>query len=143
MMKIINQKLAPAPEKSPTVNVLNQLIALDKEAVEFGFAYPNYDMILDQIISECHEVKESLSTHEPRERVLEEVSDLVHAVIELHNFLNADVEETLDIAVQKYDRRMKALRTITKKRGLTTLNGQSIEFIHTLWGEAKRAHASE
>jgi len=40
-------------------------------------------------------------------------------------------------AADKFNLRMQALKEITKKRGLETLHGQSIEFMMGLWREAK------
>ncbi|MCC8377370.1 MAG: nucleotide pyrophosphohydrolase [Rickettsia endosymbiont of Graphium doson] len=119
------------------MNALKKLINLEKDARDYGFDWSNYDMILEQVIDECREVKEAIENGESKERVQEEIGDLLHTAISLCRFLEFDVEETLNKTSTKFAKRMEAVKTLTKKHNLPNLQGQSIEFLLKLWREAK------
>lgn len=119
-------------------NALNDLIAVELEARNFGFDWPNKEMIIDQAISECHEIFAAIHDGEPAERVQEEIGDLIHAAICLCIFAGFDVDETIEKVRIKFAKRMAAMHKLATKRGLTTLSGQSIDFMLELWHEAKK-----
>jgi uncharacterized protein YabN with tetrapyrrole methylase and pyrophosphatase domain len=116
---------------------LQKLVTLEKEASEFGFEWPHYDMILDQVRDECREVKEAIVAGESPDRIQEEIGDLLHAVFSLCIFLGFDTEETLTKTNHKFESRMKALKEVVYEHGLKDLRGQPIDFMLQLWQEAK------
>ncbi|WP_341792918.1 MazG nucleotide pyrophosphohydrolase domain-containing protein [Rickettsia endosymbiont of Ceutorhynchus obstrictus] len=118
-------------------NSLQDLITLEKDARAFGFDWSNHEMILEQAIDECREIKEAIDDAEPPERVQEEIGDLLHTAISLCIFSEFDVEETLRRTNKKFANRMNALKILTKKHNLLNLQGQPIEFMLKLWREAK------
>ena len=120
-------------------DVLGALVALEKDAVDFGFDWPNQDMILDQIISECAEVREAVQNGESLARIQEEISDLLHAAISLCMYSGFDANETIALVTRKFGGRMTALRAIAAARGIENLHGESFEFMLELWAEAKKA----
>lgn len=118
-------------------NPLYELVVLEKNARFFGFDWPNQDMIIEQIMSECDEIKEALELQESKERIQEEIGDLLHSALSLCLFTGFEPEQTLLKIVEKFSARMQALKAITRERGLVTLKGQPIELLLTLWAEAK------
>jgi uncharacterized protein YabN with tetrapyrrole methylase and pyrophosphatase domain len=102
-----------------------------------GFDWPNTEMIIDQAISECDEIKRTIQMREGRKRLQEEVGDLLHAAISLCVFEGLDVEETLEQANSKFGARLEALQQIIKSRGFSTLKDQPFDFLLELWEEAK------
>nr|WP_231555864.1 GNAT family N-acetyltransferase [Rickettsia hoogstraalii] len=118
-------------------NPLQTLILLEKDAQGYGFDWPNHEMILEQAIDECREIKEAIDDDEPPERVQEEIGDLLHTAISLCIFSGFDVEETLSKTNEKFEKRMKAIKMLTEKHNLPNLQGQSVEFMLKLWKEAK------
>ena len=76
---------------------LKKIVKLEREARNFGFDWPNKEMIFDQIISEIEEIKQAKDSE-----LQEEVGDLLHAVISLCIFLNYDLEETLGYVVTRF-----------------------------------------
>lgn len=84
---------------------LQELIKTDLQTREFGFVWPDQDFIMNQIISECEEVKEAIETNEPSHRIQEEVGDLIHCVISLCLFHGFDVEETISKTEAKFSDR--------------------------------------
>nr|WP_253308627.1 MazG nucleotide pyrophosphohydrolase domain-containing protein [Rickettsia endosymbiont of Ceutorhynchus assimilis] len=123
--------------KIESKNPLQNLILLEKDAWGYGFDWSDYDMILEQAIDECREIKEAIDDDEPPERVQEEIGDLLHTAISLCIFSEFDVEETLRRTNKKFANRMNALKILTKKHNLLNLQGQPIEFMLKLWREAK------
>ncbi|HJD56212.1 MAG TPA: nucleotide pyrophosphohydrolase [Rickettsia endosymbiont of Pyrocoelia pectoralis] len=119
------------------MNVLNKLIMLEQDARAYGFDWTDQDMILEQAIDECREIKEAIDNSESKERVQEEIGDLLHTAISLCIFLGFDVEETLSKTTGKFSKRMKALKMLTEKHNLPNLQGQSPEFMLKLWREVK------
>jgi len=154
------------------MSALKDLITLEKDAREYGFDWSDYNMILEQVIDECREIKEAIENDDAivnsvkleykeqgakpinnrratsddvgkfksidyKERVQEEIGDLLHTAISLCVFLGYDVEETLNKTSAKFSKRMKAVKMLTEQHNLPNLQGQSIEFMLKLWKEAK------
>lgn len=120
-------------------NPLHELIIIENEARNFGFDWPHEEMIIEQALSECDEIREALANHEPSHRVQEEIGDLLHTAISLCLFAGFDPEQTLAKVATKFGARMEALKAIAKDQGLTSLKGQSTEFMMELWKMAKLA----
>ena len=114
-------------------HTLQRLINLEKDARDFGFDWPNEDMIIDQVISECHEIRDASN----RDHLQEEIGDLILTAISLCMFAGFEVDETLAKVHDKFARRMQALKDITHKQGLDNLQGQSMEFMLKLWDKVK------
>ncbi|WP_395477399.1 MazG nucleotide pyrophosphohydrolase domain-containing protein [Rickettsia endosymbiont of Pantilius tunicatus] len=125
------------------MNALKDLITLEKDARDYGFDWSDYEMILEQVIDECREIKEAINDGESKERVQEEIGDLLHTAISLCRFLEFDVEETLNKTGVKFAKRMEAVKTLTRKHNLPNLQGQSAEFLLKLWREAKEINKKE
>ncbi|HJD66419.1 MAG TPA: nucleotide pyrophosphohydrolase [Rickettsia endosymbiont of Bembidion nr. Transversale] len=125
------------------MSALKDLITLEKDARAYGFDWSDYEMILEQVIDECREIKEAINDGEPKERVQEEIGDLLHTAISLCRFLEFNVEETLNKTSTKFAKRMEAVKTLTRKHNLPNLQGQSAEFLLKLWREAKEINKKE
>ena len=119
------------------MNELDKLIKLEIEARDFGFDWPNVDMILDQAISGCAEIKDAIENKTSQD-VQEEIGDLIHTAFSLCRFAGYNPKETLEKVVKKFSARMDALKEVTHERGLTSLKNQPIEFLLELWNEAKK-----
>ena len=123
--------------------MLKRVNHAQEDAARFGFEWPNTTNALQQIISECHEVQESMTHNESQERLQEEIGDLISAALSLCRFCGFDTEETLLKATEKFESRMAILKTLTEEQKLSSLNGQSIDFMLDLWKKAKAIHNRE
>lgn len=121
-----------------TISSLNKLIELEKDAILFGFEWPNQKAIIKQAINECIEIQEAIDMNESSDRIQEEIGDLMHASISLCLFSGFNVEETLNKFSSKFEHRMNSVKLLAKKLGLNSLQGQSTEFMLKLWDEAKK-----
>jgi uncharacterized protein YabN with tetrapyrrole methylase and pyrophosphatase domain len=118
--------------------IIHKLIALEKHAEEKGFIWPTPEMALDQLVSECEEVRCAIADNESRERLQEEVGDILHAAFSLCLFLKFDVEETLIKTTEKFEKRFAALLEIAHEQGYFELKDQPIKVLLSLWDLAKK-----
>lgn len=119
--------------------LLEEMVTLEKETRDFGFEWPHMESILDQIRSECLEIKESVTLQESRDRIQEEIGDLIHAVFSLCQFLDCDLEETIEKTRLKFQDRLDRLRKLAAEEGLDSLKGKSVEFALQLWHKVKQS----
>lgn len=115
---------------------LAKLIETDKNLREFGFNWPNLEMIFDKIESEFHEVKDASKS--AINNLQEEIGDLLHTILSLCIYTGFDIEETIYKADNKLQKRLDALKIIAKKNGYNSLKGQDIEYMLQLWNEVKK-----
>lgn len=118
--------------------MIKKFVEIDQDARDFGFDWPNVDMILHHISSELAEIKCAIDEGEPPQRVQEEIGDLIAASISLCVFMGFDAEETLAKQNEKFGRRIETLKELAKERGLESLEGHSLETSLELWNEVKK-----
>jgi uncharacterized protein YabN with tetrapyrrole methylase and pyrophosphatase domain len=116
---------------------IEHMVALEKDARQFGFDWPNVQMIVDQLLSECTEIQEDITLNSSEAKIQEEIGDLILATISLCAALKLDVKDTITKANTKFEGRMTALKAITHDLGMDHLHGQPIERTMQLWREAK------
>jgi uncharacterized protein YabN with tetrapyrrole methylase and pyrophosphatase domain len=116
---------------------LSDLLHLEQDARSFGFEWPNEAVIIEQAIDECREIEEAIANQETRERIQEEIGDLLHTAISLCVFSGFDVNETLIKINSKFGGRMQAMKALSNQLELKTLHGQSFDFMLDLWKQAK------
>ncbi|MGQ3891970.1 MazG nucleotide pyrophosphohydrolase domain-containing protein [Legionella sp. CNM-4043-24] len=126
--------------KGCTMDLLEKVFNLEREADNFGFRWENTSQIMAQITSECAEIDEHL-TSDPaslsRAHLQEEIGDLLHAAFSLCVFCQFDPTETLTKTLGKFERRLKAVKSLAAERGLSDLNGHSFEELMAIWAQAK------
>jgi len=119
------------------MNILTKLIELEEEATNFGFKWDNSEQIMRQILSECSEVEVHLNDKN-KEKLQEEIGDLLHAIFTLCAFNKINPLETLENSVYKFERRFRIVQQLAKEQGYTSLKGESFEKLMELWDVAKR-----
>lgn len=122
------------------MNILERLTHLEKEAEQFGFKWDNTHQIMTQIKSECDEIDEHLShvTNVNKFKLQEEIGDLMHAVFSLCVFCEFNAKETLEKSVNKFERRLNAVKTIAQENGIVSLNGYTFDDLMKFWDQAKK-----
>lgn len=122
------------------MNVLEKLTHLEKEAEQFGFKWENTHQIMAQIKSECDEIDEHLSNinENNKPKLQEEIGDLLHAVFSLCVFCKFNAKETLSNSVEKFERRLNAVKSITEEKGIASLDGYSFDELMNFWDQAKK-----
>jgi len=118
------------------MTIFDKLIRLENEAADFGFKWETVNQIKDQIISELTEIDVHLN--DPiKNKLQEEVGDLLHAAFSLCVFLKLDPKVTLEKSIDKFERRFNAVKQIAKQKNLTSLNGKSFDELMHFWNQAK------
>ena len=120
--------------------LLDKVVALEETASEFGFRWETADQIMHQIESECEEIKEHLEegiSKANQAELQEEIGDLLHAVFSLCIFCRFSPRVTLGQALNKFERRLRAVKLIAEENGLSTLEGQSFDELMHIWNKAK------
>lgn len=123
------------------MDILNRMKSLEQEADDFGFSWENTDQIVEQIKSELIEINAHL--HQgydsgDKESLQEEIGDLFHAVMSLCVFCKLNPEQTLEKTTLKFERRLKAVKALAKKDGLSSLKGFDFDELMEYWNLAKK-----
>ncbi len=118
--------------------LLDSIIRTEKDAIEFGFEWPNNEAIIKQAISECNEINQAFKDNESEARIKEEIGDLLHCVISLSIFNNYNLYDIIDLIDKKFRTRIDNLKIVAKNHNLKSLHGQTTEFMLKLWEEAKK-----
>jgi len=122
--------------KIASPNLFKKLVEQEKQALDFGFYWENADQILEQIKSECEEIKEAMLSQN-NIHLKEEVGDLINAAISLCIFLNLDPADTLEDSTDKFQKRYDVLVSLVKNDGLNNLKGKSTDVLLNYWEKAK------
>lgn len=103
---------------------------LQKRAARVGFDWPDVSGVVAKIHEELQEVGEVL---EQKEKLAEEIGDLLFSVVNLARFTDIDAEEALRAANRKFTRRFEHVeRTLG-----TALKDSSLDAMEAAWNEAK------
>jgi nucleoside triphosphate diphosphatase len=103
---------------------------LQKRAARTGFDWPDDSGALKKIFEEIEEVKTASSDHNR----IEEIGDLLFAVVNWARHLGIEPEEALRTANGKFEKRFRDMETIAGDE----FAGLSLEAKEALWVQAKR-----
>lgn len=126
--------------KVTTEDLFKTILREEEISLDFGFYWETLAQIIEQVRSECLEVKEAYDRQD-KEHLKEEIGDLIHATISLSVFCGHDPIEALKISTDKYQERLKALINFVKQDGLDNLKNQSMKTLLAYWDKAKIAVA--
>ncbi len=109
---------------------------LQKRAARIGFDWPTPERVMDKVREEVREVEHELANGAGRERLSDEIGDLLFVCVNLARKLGIDSETALRGANAKFERRFRIMETEVSKRaapGATPLDEMEAE-----WEAAKR-----
>ena len=118
-------------------DLLQKIIDQEKTAAEFGFYWESIEQLLEQIQSECVEVKEAWLKQD-NIHLKEEVGDLMNAAVSLCIFLKLDPFETLHESVEKFQQRYDSLVKLVERDGLPHLKNKPLNILLDYWNKAKK-----
>ena len=110
---------------------LERAAKLQRRAARVGFDWPDSSGPRAKIDEELAE----LDAETDRHRILDELGDLLFAVVNLARHLNIEPEAALREANAKFERRFRAIETVS---GFSEM---SLEEREVLWAKAKKAQA--
>lgn len=109
---------------------------VQKKAGKIGFDWNSAEPVLEKVREELAEVEHAMASG-TREKIEEEIGDLLFAVVNLARKLKVEAEVALRAATEKFARRFRAMEALARERSLK-LEGMSLEQMDVLWDDVKR-----
>ncbi|MBT8037946.1 MAG: nucleoside triphosphate pyrophosphohydrolase [Verrucomicrobiae bacterium] len=108
---------------------------LQKKAAKVGFDWPDDDGVTDKIREELEEVEEELKSGD-REKLSEELGDLLFSVVNLARRHKLDPEMLLESTNVKFETRFAAMDAALQARGMA-LDASTLDEMEGEWQRAK------
>lgn len=116
---------------------LTRAAKLQKRAARIGFDWPEAAPVLDKIAEEIAEIKAEMVEGAAKERLADEVGDLLFAVTNLARHLELDPEQTLRGANAKFERRFRRVEALAAaEHGAGARPG--LDALEALWQRVKQ-----
>ena len=112
-------------------------LKLQKKAARVGFDWPDVDPVFAKLHEEIDEVRAEFAADAPRERLTDEIGDVLFVCVNLARHADVDVSQALRHANAKFERRFRRMEAIAAEQG-GTLAGKPLEEQDALWDRAKR-----
>lgn len=103
-----------------------------------GFDWEKKEEVWDKVIEEISEVKAEMSNGGNRERLEEEVGDLLFSIVNAARLYDIEPETALEKTNKKFIQRFRYLEKKANESG-KSLKEMSLEEMESLWQEAKSA----
>jgi ATP diphosphatase len=116
---------------------LTRALKLQNKAGKVGFDWNDPRAVLAKIREEADEIEAALDAAADPGKTVEEVGDLLFAVVNLARHLDADPESILRATNVKFERRFAYIERALAARGQTPADATLAE-MDALWNEAKR-----
>lgn len=110
---------------------------LQKRAARVGFDWPELKPVFAKVREELAELEHEVGSASPRERLEDELGDVLFAVANMARKLGVDPEQALRGTNRKFERRFRHVEARLKERGLKP-EQVSLEEMDSYWDEAKR-----
>ena len=114
---------------------LTEALKLQSQAAKVGFDWSEAEPILDKIEEEIGELREALRGGE-RDKVADELGDLIFALVNIGRHVKADPEDALRGTNTKFRRRFSYIETELEKSS-QSLDAATLERMEELWQAAK------
>lgn len=136
MQKTTDTLTSALGEVPRTMPALARAQRVTERASNVGFDWPGPEPVWNKVEEELSELKTVLSSGD-KNRVKEEIGDLLFSLVNLCRFFDIEAEETLSETVDRFLKRFAHIETRIRERG-KTLAESSLEEMDSLWEEAKK-----
>ncbi len=142
VLKLKNRQAGDRP-KTVLGGVPNSMPALLKayrvqeKAAQFGFDWERIEDVLAKIDEELGEFREALAD-ENREKIREELGDLIFSLVNFARHIEAEPESCLNATIRKFTDRFDKMEQALLTRGLS-LKAATLEEMEEEWQRAKTA----
>lgn len=119
---------------------LMEALKLQEQAAKVGFDWSDAEPILDKIEEEIGELRAAMKEGK-REKVADELGDLIFATVNIGRHVKADPEMALRGTNTKFRRRFAHIEKTLVEHG-ETLEAASLERMEELWQDAKRGEGN-
>ena len=110
---------------------------LTEKAARVGFDWRRTEDVFDKLDEEVEELREAVAAGE-KEKIHEEIGDLLFTIANIARKLNVNPEEALQSTNRKFMSRFEAMESQVRERG-QNLDQLTLEEMDKLWDEAKAA----
>jgi MazG family protein len=124
------------PSKLPAIHEAHQIAS---RAARVGFDWPDIDGVFEKLQEEVVELKEVISSGEnetQRERLEDEIGDMLFVIVNIARHLKIDSESALKRANRKFKARFRYMENEIARQG-KTLEQTSLQEMEGLWQKAK------
>ena len=108
---------------------------LQRRAARLGFDWDNIAGAWDKVHEELEELK-AVYDSDDREKIKEEIGDLIFSIVNISRTLDLDAEEALRKSIEKFMKRFQYIETQVAEKG-KEFNKMSLEELDVLWEEGK------
>lgn len=115
---------------------LTRALKIQKRAASVGFDWKERAPIMDKLNEEIGELNEAINENAPREKLTDELGDILFVVVNLARHLGVDPEEALRSTNSKFVRRFAFIEDKVLSSG-RALADASLEEMDVAWNEAK------
>ncbi len=115
---------------------LLRALKLQKRAARVGFDWSEIEPVLDKLMEEIDELKAALAAGAERERVTDELGDILFACVNLARHASVDAEGALRAANAKFERRFRRIEENLAQAGRRPEQAGLAE-LERLWNQAK------
>ena len=125
------------PSKLPAIHEAHQISA---RAARVGFDWPDVDGIFEKLQEEVRELKEVISSgrdEDKRDRLEDEIGDLLFVIVNIARYLKIDSESALKRANRKFKTRFQYMEKQLAEQG-KSLEQSSLDEMEALWQKAKK-----
>jgi ATP diphosphatase len=112
-------------------------LKLQQHAATVGFDWPSVDPVLDKLAEEVDEVRAEFAAGGERERLADEIGDVLFVCVNLARHAGVDFSQALRQANAKFERRFRRMEALAAAAG-ETLAGKALDEQDRLWEQAKR-----
>lgn len=109
---------------------------VQKKASKTGFDWDHIEGALDKVLEEYNEIKDVYNSNN-REKIVEELGDLLFATVNVARFLDIDPDFALNSTIEKFICRFQYIEEKAISRGVS-LTELTLEEMDILWEEAKK-----
>jgi MazG family protein len=121
------------PSKLPAIHEAHQISA---RAARVGFDWPDVEGIFEKLQEEVRELKEVISSGDNRDRLEDEIGDMLFVIVNIARYLKIDSESALKRANRKFKTRFQYMEKQLAEQG-KRLEQASLNEMETLWQKAK------
>ena len=117
---------------------LSRAMTLQRRAASIGFDWPAVEPVLAKIDEETAELRREIAADSGRDRLEDELGDLLFAVANLARHLDVDAEGALRRANAKFERRFRRVETNLAAKGRQP-GDASLDEMEAAWQDVKAA----